>query len=131
MPCAENPRPAGSPGLFEVSPLASLGGPLPGALPPYYSLVLATATGLSQLHFGAPGQLAQVLAQVPAHAQGQVLRFADDFLYGASPASEPLLRLFHEAPGTAPLLLTPEPAAEIAFLLTSMQQQAAATDHLR
>lgn len=131
MHSAETTRPAGGAGLFTVGPLGSLRGALPDALPPYYSLVLATAAGASQLHFGAPGQLAQVLAQLPARTQGQVLRFADGFLYGASPASEPLLRLFHEAPGAAPLLLTPEPAAEIAFLLTSMQQQAATADHLR
>jgi AraC family transcriptional activator of pobA len=131
MHSAETTRLAGGAGLFAVGPLGALRGPLPAALPPYYSLVLATAAGASQLHFGAPGQLAQVLAELPARAQGQVLRFADSFLYGASPASEPLLRLFHEAPGAAPLLLSPEPAAEIAFLLTSMQQQAATANHLR
>lgn len=131
MPSAESLRPAGGPGLLEVGPLAQLRGPLPAAAAPAYALVLATAGGASQLHFGAPGQLAQVLARLPARAQGQVLRFADGYLYGASPAGAPLLRLFHGAPGGAPLLLAPAPAAEIAFLLASLQQQAATAGPLR
>jgi AraC family transcriptional activator of pobA len=104
---------------------------LAAAAQSHYTVVLlvtdqppAVAPVFSHLYFGGPGQLSQVLAQVPAHAQGQVLRFADDLLHAAGTASQLLLSLFHEQPASEPLWLAPEPAAEIAFLLASMHQQA-------
>lgn len=128
------PSPHPTLGLLEVRPLAHWRTAPESCLLPYYSVVLAggsLATNRTSLHLGGPGQLAQVLAQLPAHAQGQVLRFADAWLYAAGTASESLLGLFHEALAGEPLLLPAEQAAEIAFLLTSMQQQAAADAALR
>jgi AraC family transcriptional activator of pobA len=105
---------------------------------PYYVVVLlvtshspAAAPVLSHLYVGGPGQLPQVLAQVPAHAQGQVLRFTDDLLYATGTTSELLLSLFYGLPTGEPLALSPEPAAEIAFLLASLQQHAASEPLVR
>ena len=116
-------------GLLEVRPLAQARAQL--ALPAAYAVVLVapnptrrSTPGASGLYFSGPGQLAQVLAQVPARAQGQVLRFADDLLYAAGAGGELVLRLFHQAPAEGPLWLAEGPAAEITFLLASMQQAA-------
>jgi AraC family transcriptional activator of pobA len=117
--------------LLEVRPLAQVRTQL--ALPPAYAVVMVTAApdptrppgpGPSGLYFSGPGQLGQVLKQVPARAQGQVLRFADELLYAAGADSELALSLFCQAPTTAPLWLAEGPAAEITFLLASMQQAA-------
>lgn len=128
-------RPHPTAGLLEVRPLAHWQALPESPLLPCYSVVLAAggppATHRTSLYLGGPGQLAPILAELPAHAQGQVLRFADAWLYAAGATSEPLLSLFHEAPANEPLLLPAGPAAEIAFLLTSMQQQAAGDAALR
>lgn len=129
---------------LEVGPLTSLqacGHAEAPPLRPYYSVVLVAAPpaghrpppggGPGQLYFGGPGQLAQVLAQLPAHSPGQVLRFTDDFLYAAGEASEPLLSLFHNAPLTTPLPLPAGATAEIAFLLAHLAQQATGDALLR
>jgi AraC-like DNA-binding protein len=125
-------NPAG-PGWLEVCPLAHLRAQPEAALAlPYYSVVVASsAASGQQLHFSGPGQLVQVLAQVPAHAWGEVARFTDTFLYAAGTTSEPLLSLFHDLPTGEPLLLPEETAAEVTFLLASMQQPASAEIHLQ
>ena len=100
---------------------------------PCYSVVLVHGNNVAQspsvpartsLYLGGPGQLNEVLAQIPTHAQGQALCFADAFLYTIGDSSELLLSLFHDASASEPLPLADEPAAEVAFLLTSMQQAA-------
>lgn len=99
---------------------------------PYYSVVLAGADLLgpcsrqaapgARLYFGGPGQLAHVLAQVPAHYAGQVLRFTDDFLSACGPVSESLLSLFHDASLDEPLLLPAGAKSEVTFLLAHLAQ---------
>lgn len=100
---------------------------------PHYTIVLlasdqvpAIPLSFSHLYVSGPGQLGQVLAQIPAHIPGQLLHFADDLLFADGNTGALLLRLFHELPTSEPLSLGPGPAAEIAFLLTSMQQAASA-----
>ena len=125
-------------GALQVCSLAQLRAQPLAAARPCYSLVLVASSGSSQplttcpsLYFGGPGQVAHVLAQLPAHAQGQVLRFADAFLYLAGAGSEHLLDLFHSAPAGQPLPLPGTAAAEISFLLASIQQEVAGGTLLR
>ena len=130
-----SPQPYPNAGLLDVHPLAHWQALPKNQLLPCYSVVLAAgnppAAHRASLYLGGPGLLAPILAELPAHAQGLVLRFADAWLYAAGATSELLLRLFHETPAGEPLLLPTGPAAEIAFLLTSMQQQATGDAALR
>ena len=98
---------------------------------PHYTVVVlasdqapATTPSFSHLHVSGPEQLGQVLAHIPAHAQGQLLRFADDSLFTDGATGALLLRLFHELPIGEPLRLGPELGVEIDFLLSSMQRAA-------
>ncbi|UOQ52246.1 helix-turn-helix domain-containing protein [Hymenobacter cellulosivorans] len=91
------------------------------------AILSAQASG--ELYLSRPGQPA--LATVPARAQGQVLRFTDEFVGLAGHERELLLfQLFHPA-ATEPLQVPAEQATDMAFLLTSMQRQAAGATLLR
>ena len=92
--------------------------------PSYYALVLveASAAATSQLCVGAPGQLPALLARLPEAAQGLGACFAPSLLPGGA-ASHPTLALLADP---TPLPLAAGPAVEIAFLLSSLEQQVAA-----
>jgi AraC-like DNA-binding protein len=93
--------------------------------PSHYALLLVegSAAAHSQLCVGAPGQLPALLARLPVAAQGLGACFAPGLLPGGAEASHPALALLTDP---APLPLAAGPAAEIAFLLTSLEQQVAA-----
>ena len=92
--------------------------------PSHYTLVLveAGADATPQLCVGAPGQLATLLARLPEAAQGLGACFTPSLLPGGA-ASHPTLGLLADP---TPLPLAAGPAAEIAFLLSSLEQQVAA-----
>jgi AraC-like DNA-binding protein len=82
-----------------------------------------------ELYFSSPGQLA--LAEVPVQAQGQVIRFSDEFLGLSGDAHGLLLlSLFHQSGAGAGLAVPAEQAPELAFLLRSVQRQAKSPDPL-
>ncbi|WP_210521660.1 helix-turn-helix domain-containing protein [Hymenobacter terricola] len=93
-----------------------------------YAVVLVEGSGTTtawpvELYFSSPGQLA--LAQVPAGAQGRVIRFTDEFIHLTGDDQDLLLlSLFHESGAGQGLAVPPEQAEELAFLLTSVQRQA-------
>jgi AraC family transcriptional activator of pobA len=101
---------------------------------PHYTLVIENvAASLGQrptdkrlrLYFSGPGQLA--LAAVPTEATGQVLRFSEEFVGLAGDEQEVMLfNLFHQPDFCRPVVASAEQAPELAFLLASMQRQAAA-----
>jgi AraC family transcriptional activator of pobA len=114
--------------LLIISSLAALRRELPpGAFArwPHYAVVLvedAATAGPTALYVGSPGQLA--LAGVPAQAQGQVLRFSPEFAGLAADGHDLLLvNLFHQPGARVPLPVPGELAAELAFLLASLQRQ--------
>jgi AraC-like DNA-binding protein len=87
------------------------------------------ATNPIELYFSSPGQLA--LAEVPAQAQGQVIRFTDEFLGLAGDVHGLLLlSLFHQSGAGPGLAVSAEQAQELAFLLGSVQRQAKSPDPL-
>ena len=136
---------ASMPLLFDISPLAVLRqAPPPADLAtrcPQYTVVLveeedpqvgpllADSQVPRTLYFGRPGQSA--LEIVPQRAKGQVLRFADEFVRLTGNDRELLLfQLFHRATAE-PVQVPDEQAGEMAFLLGSMQRQAASVAVLR
>jgi AraC family transcriptional activator of pobA len=128
------------PGQFAIAPLACLRQevqPLPDATTfvrwPQYAVVVVGASGMGagrpaatgplSLYFSSPGQLA--LATVPTQAEGYVLRFTEEFLGLAGDDLDLLLfSLFHRTEAAGNLAVPAEHAAELAFLLTSLQRQA-------
>ncbi|UOQ68325.1 helix-turn-helix domain-containing protein [Hymenobacter volaticus] len=136
---------ASAPLLFDLSPLAALRqAPPPADLAtrwPQYTLVLVEEEGYHvgplladnqvprTLYFGRPGQTA--LELVPKRAKGQVLRFTDEFVRLTGTDRELLLfQLFHQA-AAEPVLVPDEQAMEMAFLVGSLQRQAASAAILR
>jgi AraC family transcriptional activator of pobA len=99
---------------------------------PQYAVVVvgASAGGAGQpalaplnLYFSSPGQLA--LAEVPPQAEGYVLRFTEEFIGLAGEELDLLLfNLFHRTGAADSLAVPAEHAAELAFLLASVQRQA-------
>jgi AraC family transcriptional activator of pobA len=96
---------------------------------PQYAVVVVGASAASpsavplSLYFSSPGQLA--LAEVPTQAEGYVLRFTEEFVGLVSEELDLLLfNLFHRTEATGGLAVPAEHAAELAFLLTSVQRQA-------
>jgi len=91
---------------------------------------LAEGLGPTELYFGALGQPAW--AAVPEWAEGQVLRFTEEFACLAGHDRELLLfQLFHSAAPAEPVRVPHEQAAELGFLLASMKRQAAGESLLR
>ena len=135
---------------FAITTLAQVRGQHhPAGLPadiraanPYYTLVLVEdaapfgrVAGLpeqvpSSLYFSGPGQACP--AAVQEWAQGQVVRFTDEFARLAGHERELLLfQLFHRPQHERPVVVPPEQATELAFLVSSMKRQAAGSAMLR
>ena len=136
----------GAPLRFAISPLTQLRQQEPGQPNKarhwrHYTVVLTGAATLetgvrppgsqaaTALYFGRPGHPA--LAAVPTQAQGVVLRFTDEFVGLAGYDRELLLfQLFQQA-ADGPLVVPAEQAADLVFLLASMERQVAGVALLR
>lgn len=120
------PEPPSAP--LAVGPLAALRHQL-SAGAAHYALLLVKASSPTRaphqlLYFGAPGHASALLAQVPVAAQGLGACFVPGLLPTAPGTHHPALAALLADP--RPLVITTSPAAEIAFLLTSLGQQVAA-----
>ncbi|TDN36763.1 AraC family transcriptional regulator [Hymenobacter sp. UV11] len=121
------PEPTAPRAPLAVGPLADLRRQRPASIA-HYALVLLeadrrAAASPQLLYCGVPGQLAALLARVPAAAQGLGACFAPGLLPEEPGAGHAALALLANP---APLAVAAAPAAEIAFLLTSLGQQVAA-----